>query len=212
MRNTLFAEGEYYHVFNRGVERRDVFCDDDDLARFLLSMRCFNTEEPIGSLYEHGFTKNEKATTRPSPIVDILAYCLNPNHYHLVLFQRAERGIPRFMQRLGTGYTNYFNEKYERTGSLFQGTYKAVHITSNEQLLHTSVYVNLNNKLGSLTPKLSRSSWAEYTEGEVGICMKDIVLRQFGNSDAYIRYAHDARDSIVERKKNEKEMQWLFGS
>ena len=117
------------------------------------------------------------------------------------------------MQKVGTGYTNYFNEKNRRSGALFQGTYKAVHIESNEQLLHTSVYVNLNNKLGSLTPKLSASSWSEYLAktGRV-VCNKEIILGQFKTVRQYEKFATEALTMIVEKKEEEKEMQWLLGS
>ncbi len=118
------------------------------------------------------------------------------------------------MQRLGTGYTNYFNEKYKRNGGLFQGRYKAVHIGSNEQLVHTSVYVNLNNQLGSSTPKLSASSWEEYMQPDYtdAFCDKDIIAGQFKNAAQYKTFAREALAMIVERKNKEKELQKLLGS
>ena len=85
-----------------------------------------------------------------SALVEIVAYCLNPNHYHLIVKQISEKGIERFMQKIGTGYTNYFNKRYERSGALFQGKFKSIHIDSNEYLLHLSVYV-FENRLGSLS-------------------------------------------------------------
>jgi putative transposase len=191
--------GEYYHVYNRGVDKRDIFFDADDLDRFMLSIEFFNVKEPIGSIYERGFSPD----MQDEAIVDVVAYCLNPNHYHLLLFQRTERGIQKFMQRLATGYTMYFNEKYERAGALFQGRYKAVHITSNEQLLHTSVYVNLNNQLGGSTSKFSRSSWDEYRSGRTGLCSKDIILRQFSDLEKYEKFALDSGQDILRRKQAE---------
>ncbi len=211
-RRVIYAEGEHYHIFNRGVEKRDVFGDRYDIDRFLLSLRLLNTKEPIGSIYEQQFVQKKNGAS--DKLVDIVCYCLNPNHYHMILQQKAERGIQKFMQRLGTAYTNYFNEKYTRTGGLFQGTYKGVHIESNEQLLHTSVYVNLNNTLGRLTPKLSASSWGEYVEdgGIKPLCTKGVILEQLKSSDAYKTFALSSRESIIERKRQEKETQWLLGS
>jgi len=208
----IFSEGEHYHIFNRGVEKRNVFGDSHDIERFILSLQLLNSKEPIGSIHERRFAQDREGSDRG--LVDIICYCLNPNHYHMILQQKTERGIPKFMQRLGTAYTNYFNEKYARTGSLFQGTYKGVHIESNEQLLHTSVYVNLNNTLGSLTPKLSASSWSEYLDKDraQALCSKEIILGQFKSPDAYKAFALSGRESIVERKKQEKEIQWLLGS
>ena len=77
-------------------------------------------------------------------LVDIHSFCLMPNHFHLILQQRAEGGITKFMRKLGTGYTMYFNEKYQRIGVLFQGKFKAIPITSDEYLLHLSRYIHLN--------------------------------------------------------------------
>src|SRR3989344_8341704 len=123
MRNLKFTTGEFYHIFNRGNNKREVFLDKYDLNRFFLSMREFNTDKPIGSIYEHSFEK-EKTESNPK-LVEFVCYCLNPNHYHFALKQLVENGITKFMHRLGTGYTKYFNKKHENIGSLFQGTYKA---------------------------------------------------------------------------------------
>lgn len=214
MRPIALAQGEYYHVFNRGVEKRDIFLDRDDLSRFLESVRAFNSLNPIGSLFEHRFLPKDQLGSLTPKLVEVVCYCLNPNHFHLLLKQSSEKGIQKFMQRLGTGYTNYFNEKYKRSGGLFQGTYKSVHIESNEQLLHTSVYVNLNNQLGSLTPKLSVSSRDEYMSLDYAapMCDKEIILGQFRNPNQYQKFALEARAMIVEQKRQEKEMQWLLGS
>ena len=117
------------------------------------------------------------------------------------------------MHRLGTGYTRYFNDKNKRTGSLFQGRFKSVHIDSNEYLLHSSAYVNLNDRvhqLGSSTSKLvkSRSSWGEYTgESKSNFCCKDIILEQFRNAKEYQRFAESSLESILERKADLKDME-----
>jgi putative transposase len=148
MRKTIFAAEEFYHVYNRGTEKRNIFSEENDYARFLESMSEFNSLEPIGSLFENSFRKKHqlggstsKDQATDKRLVNIVAYCLNPNHYHLLLQQVADKGIEKFMQRMGTGYTMYFNNKYERTG-LFQGRFKAVHIENNDQLsAHTSTSI-----------------------------------------------------------------------
>ena len=218
MRKLVLAPGEYYHVFNRGVEKRDVFMDEYDLQRFLLCLVEFNTYEPIGSIYEHRFEKKKlgslaskskslKKKVAPASLLDLVCYCLNPNHFHLILFQKSEAAIQKFMQRLGTGYTNYFNEKYERSGSLFQGPYKAVHIESNTQLLHTSVYVNLNGQASGIKPGRFLSSWEEYVANKKpAFCKKDIVLDQFKAPRVYERFARSSLADIVRRKKEEKDL------
>ena len=152
MRKEIFANNEFYHIFNRGNDKRNVFNDKFDFYRFLQSMHEFNLLEPIGSIYEYSFIKDEvkDRASKKGNLVNFVAYCLNPNHFHLILQQIADKGIEKFMQRLGTGYSKYFNKKYKKSGSLFQGTFKARHIDSNEYLLHLSAYVNLNNRVHRL--------------------------------------------------------------
>ncbi|MCR4274731.1 MAG: transposase [Candidatus Campbellbacteria bacterium] len=218
MRKTKFVTGEYYHIYNRGTDKRDIFLCEDDIQRFFLGMSEFNSTELTGSIYERKLVKKKLGSLAPKglPLVMFVAYCLNPNHYHFVIKQIAENGVSKFMHRLGSGYTNYFNEKYKRSGGLFQGTYKAIHISSNEYLLHLSVYVNLNFKvhgLGSLAPKLYRSSWGEYIGGgeeKEQFCMKEIILDQFSARQDYETYCKETLIDIVQRKENKKGLQELL--
>jgi len=204
MRKTVFAEGEYYHIYNRGTDKRDIFVDDRDFDRFLQSMNEFNAEEPIGSIFENSFHKHQLgslASKSKKPLVRIIAYCLNPNHYHLILKQVAEKGIEKFMQRLGTGYTKYFNNRYQRTGSLFQGTFKAIHVETNEYLLHLSAYVNLNNQVHQLGSLASKSSLKEYM-GESGsrFCVANEVLEQFPTKEGYWDFMQNSLQGILARR------------
>ncbi|MDP3697080.1 MAG: transposase, partial [Candidatus Taylorbacteria bacterium] len=162
MRNLEFTTGEFYHLFNRGNNKRGVFLDKYDLNRFFLSMREFNTYKPIGSIYEQSFKKEGADSTKNTKLVDFICYCLNPNHFHFALKQLKDDGITKFMHRLGTGYTKYFNQRHENSGALFQGRYKAKHIDSNEYLLHLSAYINLNPEAHQLGSSTSKSSWEEY--------------------------------------------------
>ena len=218
-RKTAFIEGEYYHIYNRGVDKRNIFSDQADIDRFFQSMVEFNVLDPIGSIYQNSFNKQLGGSTSKLEeeevlLVDFVAYCLNANHYHFLLMQTADRGVEKFMHRLSTGYTMYFNEKEKRNGSLFQGRFKAVHIDSNEYLLHLSAYVNLNDRvhqLGGSTSKLveSRSSWEEYTEkGKMadGICEKGIILGQFRNSAEYKKFALLSLDDILKRREDPEEI------
>jgi len=211
MRKISFANGEFYHVFNRGVDKRDIFSNQDHLDRFFLSMNVFNTPMPIGSILENSFIKEPLGSEAPK-LVNIIAFCLNPNHYHFILEQVTDDGIKKFMHRVGTGYTNYYNIQKKRSGSLFQGPFRSIHVNSNEYLLHLSVYVNLNNQqssLGSEAPKLSKSSWDEYLgKGDTGeyICKKDIVLEQFPTTEKYEKFSLSSLEDIRLRKQQEKEL------
>ncbi|MEK7062703.1 MAG: transposase [Patescibacteria group bacterium] len=208
MRGVEFINNEYYHIYNRGVDKRTIFADKSDLDRFYQSMDEFNTEEPIGSIYANSFRKNPLRSLAPKKqkkIVDFICYCLNPNHYHFILSPLVDKGIEKFMHKIGGGYTNYFNEKHKRTGSLFQGTFKAIHIDSNEYLLHLSAYINLNNKAHSLGSEAPKSSWKEYiTDSKENFCNKKIILGQFKNSSEYKKFAEDSLVDIKQRKDMEK--------
>src|SRR3989344_4131549 len=217
MRKDIFSTGEFYHVFNRGVDKRNITVDISDTDRLQMSLYEFNTIEPIGSIYENSFNKNKKTERQKRP-VDIVCYCINPNHFHLILKQREDGGISRFMQRVGTGYTKYFNNRHKRSGALFQGVFKGLHISTNEKLLQLSVYVNLNYKvhqLGSEASKLVRSSWGEYfiktkVSNLVELCEKDIILEQFKSHLDYKNFASETLPTLLEEKEREKELAVLM--
>lgn len=174
-------------------------------------MEEFNVEKAIGSIYENSFLKKNQLGGEASKLVNFVCYCLNQNHYHFVLEQVLDGGIEKFMQKLGTGYTMYFNNKYKRTGSLFQGVFKASHINSNEYLLHVSAYVNLNNRVHKIDNSLSWNSWNEYIgEKPSDFCKKDIILGQFDNKDEYKKFAESSLVDILERKGNEKDVENLL--
>lgn len=149
MRKTIFANDEYYHIYNRGVDKRKIFLDRNDYIRFLHDLYEFNDQEQatefvrlskhnVGSLAPHIKNKQRKK------LVEIVCFCQMPNHFHLILKQLVENGISRFMHKLGTGYTNAFNLRCERSGALFQGTFKAIHIENETYLTHLSRYIHLN--------------------------------------------------------------------
>jgi len=201
MRNHKFAIGEYYHVYNRGVDKRNIFEDLRDLGRFIKSIREFNTLEPIGSLYELSFIKPDN-TPKSKTLVKIVAYCVNKNHFHFLLTPLVDQGVEKFMQRIG-GYTRYFNEKHKRTGALFQGKFKSKHVANNTYLLHLSAYINMNNRnpLGSRTTKLSKSSLEEYQKKERGFCEKEIITSQFKNSATYLKFCQESWEDTQARRK-----------
>lgn len=204
--------GEFYHIYNRGNNKRPIFLSHFDLFRFLQSMREFNTKELIGSIYLKSLEDDEFRSSTPKTtekLVDFVCYCLNQNHFHILMQQLAENGIMKFMHKLGTGYTNFFNGKNKSSGSLFQGRYKAIHVDSNEYLRHLSVYINLNykaHKLGSSTSRLCKSSWGEYVGEEKGFCNKRIILSQFKGAEDYKDFAEGALKTIKDKKYMEKSL------
>ncbi len=143
-----FGDDEWYHCYNRGVDKRRIFETGRDYDRFLLTMYASNGSSPV-------HISNLKASTlsatiqnnvfeRGEPLVIIGAYCLMPNHFHFVLKETVSGGIARFMQKVCTGYTMYFNKKQERTGALFAGSFKSKHVPDDRYFKHLVSYVHLN--------------------------------------------------------------------
>ena len=105
---------------------RDIFCDQQDYEYFIKSLKAYNTSEVLGELRLH---RNKPSVDPP---VTILSYCLLPNHYHILLRSNVDGGVSKFVQRLSGGHTMYFNQKYKRTGGLFQGTFNSKHIETDQ--------------------------------------------------------------------------------
>ena len=150
LRGRVLAVGENYHVFNRGAHKQTIFCCQEDYDRFQILLYLLNTRLPVVmrdilSNYKGRSLANifiEEPCDRS--LVDILGYALMPNHFHLIIRQRAEKGISRFMKKLCTAYSMYFNEKHEHSGVLFQGRYKAKHIDNDSYFRYIFAYVHLN--------------------------------------------------------------------
>lgn len=146
MRKTEFSEGEYYHIYNRGTDKRNIFADKKDYERFIYYLFFCNDSNPLlnSQFHYRGLASIQNIKDERKTIVEVVCFCLMPNHFHLLLKQKTEKGIPTFMQKIGTGYTMYFNTKCKRSGSLFQGTFKAKHITQDSYLTHLTRYIHLN--------------------------------------------------------------------
>ncbi len=145
MRKDPLITGQYYHIYNRGVDKRDIFTNKKDLERFVLSVKEFNKKIPIGSLRDKTpdvgrLGENEDNT----PLVSIVCYCFNPNHFHFILKQETDDGISEFFKRLLGGYTKYFNLTHNRNGALFQGRFKSKLIIEEGYFLRIRPYVNMN--------------------------------------------------------------------
>ena len=122
IRKTNFVPGEYYHIYNRGNSKQKIFHDKEDYERFIKLIFLSNGSNN----FKIHFIKNDVVYDfeRGKQLVDIGAYCLMPNHFHILITQTEEGSISKFMQKLTTGYSMYYNKKYERTGSLFEGKFK----------------------------------------------------------------------------------------
>ena len=183
-RSVPIVTGEIYHIFNRGVEERDIFLSEKDYQRFLDTMVYYQ----IGDVSPRFSLRSNKLKTSAqnsveTKLVEVICYCLMPNHFHLLLKQFSEDGIANFIGRVANSYARYFNTKNKRTGHLFQSPYKAVRIESDEQLVHVSRYIHLNPLVSGIikdTPSHKWSSYRSYLEEEVeGFCAAKEVLDYF---------------------------------
>lgn len=220
MRKSPIVANQYYHIYNRGVDKRDVFQDKSDFGRFILAMNLVNDrQDGLMQKWREFKLNHPKKYVRDfllvnvkirTPLVDVIAYCLNPNHYHFVLKQRENTdGITIFMQRLGNSYTRYFNEKNKRNGVLFQGRFKSTHIKSNAQLLRMSVYVNCNSEIHGIH-RAKNYQWCGLPEylGERGnrLCRKQVIMSHFTEPKKYMNYAKENIRDFRERKEDEKSL------
>ncbi|MCX6763950.1 MAG: transposase [Candidatus Moranbacteria bacterium] len=214
MRKTEFANDEFYHIYNRGVDKRDVFINRVGYERFFLSVSLLNDEKE-GWLEVWRNLPGKKKSINDfrrfnlrKPLVDIVAYCFNPNHYHFILKQLEEKGVEKFMHRLGTAYTMFFNMKYKRSGALFQGRFKSIHIDSNEYLLYLSAYVNKNNFIhGYGNSNWRYSSLAEYRKEKnqkVNICNPSSILDQFESVNDYGEFLNKNALYLKDKKEEQK--------
>jgi len=142
------TEQNFYHTLNRGVEKRNIFLDKQDHLRFIHNLHELNNENRVETAF-HSFKEDPNLTDfanrkQRKMLVDILAFCLMPNHYHLLLSPKKEGGVPKFMTKINIGYAKYFNKKYKRVGALFQGRYKKVLIADNTHFLHLPFYIHFN--------------------------------------------------------------------
>lgn len=212
MRKIKFVNGEFYHIYNRGVDKRTIFEKGFDFARFIQCMDEFNSTKPIGSIFENSFRQINKLSVPVAKLVDVVCFCLNKNHFHMILRQKVKNGISKFMGKVGNGFAQHFNFKNKRSGALFEGRFKAKHINSNDYLLHLSAYVNLNNRVHKIEEfDKFKSSWSEYISNEKGICSsKGIILEQFNGKKDYTFFAKSSLEDILERKRMFKEIENLL--
>jgi len=147
MKKPKFIPGNIYHIYHRGVEARKIFLEEKDYFRFIHDLFEFNDVAPAMNIYyRFPFLQSYEVEPRRirKLIVKILAFSLMPNHYHLMVEEIKENGIIKFMQKLNTGYTMYFNQKYQRQGPLFSGRFKAISIEKENHLIHLPFYIHFN--------------------------------------------------------------------
>ncbi|MEO1431570.1 MAG: transposase [Cyanobacteria bacterium J06633_8] len=176
IRSTVFKSNHYYHIYNRGNNRQKIFFERDNYLYFLTKRR------------EHLVEKG----------VEIIAYCLMPNHYHLLVYLNDEN-VSEFMQKLALSYTKAINKRYKRVGSLFQGRFQSVLVDTDKYLIHLSRYIHLNPQKSYLVRKPENweySSYPEYINTRNGTLPNlNIILPLFSDSNAYRLFVEDYCES-----------------
>ncbi len=186
-RNFNIALDEYYHLYNRGADKRRIFVDSNNKERFLKLLLVCNSTKAIelGDL-KHVLSFQDLKKTRGEPLVAIGAYCLMPNHFHILAKETTEGGISKFMQKVTTAYTMYFNRRHSRSGTLFEGTYKAKHVHDDEYLRYLFAYIHLN------PVKIKQSDWKETGIRDRVAALK--YLRSYQHS-SFLDYEGTDRDT-----------------
>ena len=142
-----FTTGEYYHIYNRGTDKREIFLDNHDYHRFMILLYLCNNSKALDlqKLFREGrsFTELFEMENK-NPLVAIGTWVIMPNHFHILIKELTDNGTTTFMRKVMTGYSMYFNKKYDRNGNLFQGKFKSEHVDKNEYLKYLFSYIHLN--------------------------------------------------------------------
>ena len=176
-------QGEYYHIYNRGVDKRIIFLNKYDYNRFILLLHVLNTNKnlKIRDLLRVNSFGELLGVKNDDPIVAIGAYCLMPNHFHLLITPLADGGIPKFMLKLQTAYSMYFNNKNKRNGALFQGVFKSQHLDTDEYLRYIYSYIHLN------PIKLKDKNWKEYGLNTLNSLKEFILNYDYSSIGEYLK-------------------------
>lgn len=202
-----FVKDYFYHVFNRGVNKQPIFYGIRDYKRALQILE-FYSYSPKLRFSKFMLLSQEKRSIflgnlhkEGDRLVEIICFCLMPNHFHLLLNQKKDNGISRFMANLQNSYTRYFNTRHIRIGPLLQGQFKAVLIEDDNQLLHLSRYIHLNPYSSSIVKdwkSLENYQWSSLSEylgfTDTTICNKEVIMSYYKNVDMYKQFVLNQAD------------------
>ena len=199
---------QFYHVLNRGTSLQPTFTSKRGFQRATELMRYYQNKNLPLRYSQFLVLSNkrrinilENLAKKKEFLVEMITYCLMPNHFHFLLKQVEKEGISKFLSNFTNSYTRYFNVRNKRNGPLFQGKFKAIRVETNKQLLHLSRYIHLNPYSSYIVKNLkdleeySYSSLFEYLgKLQAGFCSKDIILGQFKNINSYKNFIFDQAD------------------
>ncbi len=195
-RKEPLINGQIYHVFNRGVEKRKVFLTARDYNRFLEAFSHYSSNKLKFSTKSKLSPKRLELKELES--VEVLGYCFMPNHFHFLLRQKTDDGLSKFVGDLLNSYTKYFNIKNDRVGPLFQGRFRAVLIDNDEQLVHVSRYIHLNPLIANLVSDIESYPWSSYRDylglGNNTFVKTAEILDLFKSKEDYKQFVLDQVD------------------
>ena len=205
IRKTPLATGEYYHIYNRGVARQPTFLHKSDYKQAVLTLEYYRINKPQVKLSRFKtLAQSEKQKFHQTHqkdrniLIDIISFVFMPNHFHLLLRQTQDNGISLFLSHFTNSYTRYFNTRHDRIGPLFQGTFKAVHIDTEEQLIHVSRYIHLNPSTsyvvkGKNLPDYPWSSLPTYLQptNSLAFVNPQPILSAFKSTHSYQEFIFD---------------------
>jgi putative transposase len=191
-RKHIISEGEYYHLYNRGVEKRNIFLAQKDRVRFKRLLYVANGTEHF--VYRDIEKKELKEIERGEPLVAIGAWVLMPNHFHILIKEITEGGTAAFMEKLCTGYSSYFNKQHDRVGPLLQGRYRSQHVEEDTHLKYLFAYIHLNPL------KLINPAWKEQKSIHAVKAKKFISTYEHSS---YLSYINTSRNENILLTKNE---------
>ncbi|MEA1929916.1 MAG: transposase [Patescibacteria group bacterium] len=220
MRNISSAPGEYYHLFNRGMSKQNIFFDKNDWVRFLFlilhlqSPTVFqNIGRPVKEFVKHSVfnTGDQVEKITANRYVTLATFCLMPNHFHLIIKEEEEGGIATYMQRILNGYTKYINTKYKKTGHLFQGPYKIVHVESDRQLLYLSAYIHKNpRELKEWRGRENHYPWSSYKDFDHNrwpdLLVPNIIVDSFRNKKECKEFIQGSTAKTFEEELDEESL------
>lgn len=212
MRILKAAPGEHYHICNRGVEKKIIFHNDADYFRFLFLILYFqsNTKFPqvgrsIKEFVKHRVLDNMEDIVKKR-IVELVVFCIMPNHFHLILRELEEGAISSYMQRVLNAYGKYYNTKYQKNGHVFQGPYRLIHVSGNSQMLHLGAYIHRNpREIKEWFGTEDEYPWSSYQDyiGENrwgNLLVQDIFLSQFKDKDTYRNFVETSPAKLLEEE------------
>ena len=198
IREGIFAPGEFYHLIAHGVHDITLFKNEYDFGRFLFGVLAFQAPVTIKNVGRklQSITSIRSLKLEPEVLKEIIkkghvavvGFALMPKHLHLVVEERTEGGISKYMQRLLTSHSKYFGARYGHKGHVFRGAFKAVHVEDNNQLLYLSAYVHRNpHELKKWKDKAMEYPWSSYMDYVSGntwsdLLAPDIILKQVDTS------------------------------